>query len=218
MYSAYSAEAFSSSVETAEALQHIMPVFIVLGVIMFVSMAVGLVNYILRGLAINKMSKARGLDNGWLGFIPIAHKYQLGKVAGTIEYGNKKVKNVGLWLILAPMIYGAVFTIGYVISLFPFIFSMVALGNDPAPEAVIAPMMTFISIFTIFILIMVVAQVFVMLFKYLALHKIFSDYNRGQKPVYYLILAMFIPLAESILLFKNSNKPLLAATSACEVD
>jgi hypothetical protein len=61
----------------------------------------------------------------------------------------------------------------------------------------------------IFVLIMMVAQVVWYLVRYLALHKIFSQYSTGQRPVFYLILSMFVPMAGSILLFMHSKRPLL---------
>jgi len=187
----------------------IIPILIFYGVVLLFILGLGLVNYILRGLAIYKMSKARGLENGWLGFIPVAHKYQFGKIAGEIEFGNKKIENAGIWLIILPIIYSTVFFIGYIIALIPFIFSMMSLGNDPSSEEVMGPIIGLMIAIFIFMLVIIVGQVFLYLFKYLALHKIFSHYNSGQKPVFYLIIAIFIPLAESILMYKQSKQPFL---------
>jgi hypothetical protein len=171
------------------------------------------VMYLIRGFAIYNMSNARGLQYGWLGFIPIASRYQLGQVAGEIEFGNKKVTNPGLWLVIVPIIYNVVFMIGYMIIVVPYVISLISLVDNPSPEAVFGPMTVFIIALFVFVFVMIFAQVFVYLFHYLVLHKIFSHYSTGQKPVFYMIIAMFVPLAHDILLFMHSKRPLLSAVT-----
>ncbi|MGL4849693.1 MAG: hypothetical protein ACRC28_12355 [Clostridium sp.] len=45
--------------------------------ILVVSLVLGIINYILTGLAIFKVSKKEGLDKPWLGWIPLGNFYQL---------------------------------------------------------------------------------------------------------------------------------------------
>jgi len=205
----YSSYGYTFNSIDTEALQALIPLFVFLFVILALVFILGIVSYILRGIAIYRMSEARKLEYGWLGFIPIASRYQLGAVAGEIQLGDKKIKNPGIWLLLAPIVYGIVFAIGYMIIMVPYIVKMVMLGDNATPEEVMGPLVAFMFAIFIFVLVMVVAQVFVYLFKYLALHKIFSAYSLGQKPVYYMIIAMFIPLAEPILLYIHSSRPML---------
>jgi len=169
----------------------------------------GIVMYILRGMAIYRMSQARGLKNGWLGFIPYVMYYQLGSIAGEIELGNKKIKNTGLWLLLMPILYGAVLFISYLIMLIPIVAKIISLGDNPTSEEVLSIIPIMLVAIFIVAIIATVAQLFLYLFNYLALHKIFSQYSGGQKPVYYLIIAIFIPYADTILLFRHRNRPLL---------
>ena len=190
-------------------LEAMIPLLIFCLIFLLIIMLLCIISYVLRGLAIYKMSKARGLQNGWLGFIPCANNYQLGMIAGEIELGNKRIKNPGLWLLLLPIIYGIVFTIGYFAMMIPYFISIFSLGSNPMPEEVIGPVTALMFALMIFVLIMLFAQVILYLFRYLALHRIFSHYSTGQKPVFYMIIAMFVPLAESILLFMHSKRPLL---------
>jgi len=195
--------------EIAEGLNVAIPVLILYLCIIGSIVILGFINYVLRGIAIYRMSVNRGIENGWLGFIPYAYNYQLGQLSGEIELGSKKIKNTGIWLLVMPIIYGFVFSAGYAVTMVSFFFRVFSLGRNPMPEEVFKIIPTFIISMIIFVLILLAAQVFLYLFKYLALHKIFSQYNTGQKPVFYLILSMFVPMAEPILLFMHSNKPLI---------
>jgi len=97
-----------------------------------------------------------------------------------------------------------------IIIMIPYIINMISLSQHAySPEAILDPTMTYLVSVMIFSFVMVFAQVIVYLFRGLALHKIFSRYNAGQKPVFYVIISLFVPLAESILLFMHRNKPLL---------
>ena len=199
--------------ELNEVIQLIMPLIAVYLVIIFAALGCGIANYVFRGAAIYTMSANRGISNGWLGFIPYAHNYQLGKLAGEIELGNKKVKKTGVWLLVMPLIYGFIFIAGYIATMLPFFITIFSFGEEPSPEQVMSAMPAFMIGLFIFVLILIVAQVFLYLFRYLALHKIFSLYSGGQKPVFYLILSLFVPLAQAILLFKHRNRPLLETTA-----
>ena len=195
--------------EFTEAMTALGPLLGFFIILMFVIMIAGLVGYILRGVATVNMSKARGLQNGWLGFIPIVRDYQLGEIAGDIEIGDKKITNTGIWLVVVPIIFEIVTIIGLIIVMVPYMVSLAALGVDPAPEAVLGPVTYFTISMTIFMLIIIVAQVFLYLVTYLAYHKIFTRYATGQKPVFYLIIAMFVPLGFPVLLYMLSKRPML---------
>jgi len=205
---------YSVESELAEVLSVLGPLFAILGVIYSLLFLVALVSYILQGLAILNMSRARGLENGWLGFIPIARNWQLGKIAHEIEIGNKKITNPGLWLVLAPIIFFLVFIISYAALILPFVFSIASIAETAAPEAIAGPLSFFTIGMFFFVLIIIAAEVFWYLFLFLSLHKIFSQYEKGQKPVFYLILAMFVPLALPIILFMLSKRPLLPKATA----
>lgn len=56
--------------------------------------------YILKAIAVCKMAKKRGFKNWWLGMIPYANYYMLGKLAGPVRIFGIDVKNVGLFLLI----------------------------------------------------------------------------------------------------------------------
>ena len=67
-----------------------------------------LVGYILQGIGMYTMGKRKGMNNSWLAFIPYARVYFQGELAGSIKLKNKEIKNPGIWLLLLPIISGAV--------------------------------------------------------------------------------------------------------------
>jgi len=194
-----------------DALWDVLPMFFFLLVFYFVLLGVGVTSYVLQGIAIMKMSQNRGIPNGFLGFIPYANIYQLGRVAGEVEIGKKKMKNTGVWLLVLPIAFAIVMTIGMLIIMVPFIVQSVSLGYHNAyPEEFLAgPFMAFFVSLMIFTVVMVLVEAVLYVFQGLVFHKIFSRYADGQKPVYYTLLSLFVPLAFSILLFKFKDKPLL---------
>jgi len=196
---------------TSNEIAAVLPVLLFTLGICLVAWGLQITNYILRGIAIWKMSANRGIAYGGLGFVPIVNRYQLGKLAGEIEFGKKKVKNTGVWLLVLPIALGAVAVIGMILIMVPYTFRMIALDQYPyvSPEMIASPLIGFTVGIVLFTLVMIFAQAILYLFRGLALHRVFSLYHGGQRPVFYTILAIFIPLAESILLFKSRNKPLL---------
>ena len=171
-----------------------------------------LVNYILRGVGIYKMSKNRGLSGGGLGFVPFVHRYQFGKLAGEIQIFNKKIKNTGLWLVFLPVISGIVLGGTYVASFIPMIIS--AIANPTAIDSNPLPFLH--GIFGglgIFVLLAVFAQIIINLIFGLSYHKLYSRYSGGQRPVAYLILTLFVPLAEGIIFFMHRDRQVIAEDS-----
>ena len=194
---------------TDEMMAVFYPIFIFALIIYAVLFIYIFIDYLIKAVAIMKLSKARGLKNGWFGFLPYLRDYQLGSIAGEIQFGGKRIKNPGIWLIIMPFIYSFIISIGMVIMMVPYIAAMLNLGDDPAPEQIVLPVMILLVSSLIFSLIVIIAQVILYLFRGLTLHKIFSQHNEDQKPVFYLIIALFVPMAESIILFKHGKKPLL---------
>jgi|GEM_PF-1461375 len=193
-----------------EGFEAMIPLLVFLGLLYGILLLGGLVSYILRGLAQSNMSKARGMGNHWLGFIPYARNYQLGQIAGEIELGNKVIRNPGLWVLLAPIIFTFVFVVGYVIVMVPYMIGIFRFVETEAVDQLLGSIVLFTIMLLIFVVVVTIAQVFLYLIIYLTYHRIFSHYVKGQKPVYYLIIAMFVPLAASVLLFMLSKKPLLS--------
>lgn len=191
-------------------------VLVLYGVLFGVLFLGWLVNYILRGVGIYKMSKNRGIKNGFLGFIPYAHRYQFGVLAGELEIFNKKMKNTGLWLVLTPIIIGVVLMAYYFVFIISMIITLasnaVTLEYNPWPF-----LSGFFAHLGIFILLAMAAQLVQYLIFGLAYHKLYSHYSEGQRPVAYLLLTLFLPLGEGIVFFLHRNKSVIApCVCVCE--
>lgn len=61
----------------------------------FVFFAIGILFYILQAVGLQAMAKNRGMDNGWLGWIPIANTWLLGQLSGpNVLFGKWEFKNL----------------------------------------------------------------------------------------------------------------------------
>ena len=79
--------------------------------------------YIIKCIAVCKMAKKRGYKNWWLGMIPYANYYVLGKLVGSVRIFNLTVKNVGLIAMIACIAYD-LSSIGMVLAAIQEIFSL----------------------------------------------------------------------------------------------
>lgn len=64
--------------------------------------------FVLKAVAICTMAKKRGFKNWWLGMIPYANFYLLGKIGGPVRIFRMDVKNLGLVVLIASIILDAV--------------------------------------------------------------------------------------------------------------
>jgi len=178
-------------------------VLIFYGLLALLSMA----SYVLQGVGILKISASRGIRNGWLGFIPIGMDYQLGAVSGELELGNRRMKKTRVWLALIPVITNGVFLLIYA-ALFIVIFLMAMSGDFivDRPEVFIS----IIMIVAFFIVLLVVAgSTLHTILLLMAYHKVFSAHYAGARPVFYMLLSGFIPLASGLLLIKAAAAPII---------
>jgi hypothetical protein len=171
---------------------------------------VGLAAYILRGLAILNMSKRLGKKNGGLGFVPFAWAYQLGKLSGEVEFGKKKVKEPGLWALLTGIIMGALPVIFIMLTVLNAVLaaSGMSRGRSPLyPAQITGLIANMFGLFGFLYLLLIVGAIFLWLLYGLMYHKIFSRFDEGQKPVFYTLLSLFVPLAVWILFLTKAKPP-----------
>ena len=64
-----------------------------------------LIGQILGGIGLYTMAKRAGVKHGWLGFVPIANTYLVGKLAGDATLFGKKMKNPGIYALVTEVIY-----------------------------------------------------------------------------------------------------------------
>lgn len=75
------------------------------------------VSLVLGGLALYNMAERAGIKHSWLGFIPFAHTYFAGKVAGEAPFFGRKMKRAGLYAMIAEFVYCAFEVLNLVTSI-----------------------------------------------------------------------------------------------------
>ncbi len=60
--------------------------------------------FILQGMGVYKMAKARNFKRKWLAFIPFANLCYLGKLAGECRFFSSKVKHAGVFAMIAQLV------------------------------------------------------------------------------------------------------------------
>lgn len=82
-----------------------------------VAAALFIVGTVFGGIGLMTMAKNRGVKHGWLGFIPFANTYYAEKFAGECTVFGKKIKHVGLWCMLAEILYVGLSVFSLVVNL-----------------------------------------------------------------------------------------------------
>lgn len=172
--------------------------------------ALAIAKYIINAVGIMRISTARGLSNGWFGFIPIAAQYQIGKIAGEVSTGKKKIKNPGLWLLIILAVMYGVFYVTY-FSVFAWIFSSISRGgygrwnNGPEISMVFAPIMLMLLV----LLVIIVCSYAYSILYIMTLNKIYVCNYETPQALFYTLLSGYIPLALGILLMKAAKAPII---------
>lgn len=66
-----------------------------------------LIGLIFGGIGLYTIAKKTGIKHGWLGFVPFANTYLLGKIAGEANFFGQKMKRAGLYAMLMEIVYSA---------------------------------------------------------------------------------------------------------------
>lgn len=60
--------------------------------------------FVLQGVGLRMMAKKQNIKKSWLAFVPFANIWLLGKLAGTAEFFGQKIKNIGLYTMIAQIV------------------------------------------------------------------------------------------------------------------
>jgi len=77
-------------------------VFAIAGVFSFFFFVVAVVFYVLKSIALQTLAAKRGIENPWLGWIPIADLYIMGLLVNEMDVFGYHLDNLGLW---CPVIF-----------------------------------------------------------------------------------------------------------------
>lgn len=170
--------------------------------IMFVALAVLLVQYIFTGLAIMTIAKNRGIKYPWLIWIPIANNYQLGAVADDIneKLGNKT--NYRIVLLALSIIASVISLFSYVLSAaLELTASSYSYGHGDISYTTGALIFSFLFTF-----IALGVGIAALVFYIKTLYAIFKDYA-PDNAVVFTVLSVIFSFLSGPLLFSVRNKP-----------
>lgn len=174
-----------------------------------------LVSYIMRGFGIMQLSRTLGLSNGWLGFIPIGRDYQLGRMAGDIELGSRRVTNPGLWMALLPVVVNGIFSVIYSGMIFGTFATLIGEASDSFyyhdyyEDRMLPGMTRFLAGFIFLFLFVYAGSIFINLFRLMVMGRVYGYFYTGQRPLFYLVLSAFVPFAAAVLMMKTSKQPVI---------
>ena len=71
----------------------------------FLSIAVALALFMLKGFAVYTMAKRRNFNKLWMAFVPFVNFVLIGKLIGEVKVWGKNIKNLGLFACIAIGVY-----------------------------------------------------------------------------------------------------------------
>lgn len=167
------------------------------------ALLVGLIHYILSGIAILNFAKRTHVKNGWLGFVPFASQWMLGRLS---DVGSTRKKSGKQLLTLYILLNVSVLT--YIGTIGTFAFRMLRNEYDyieyPDPY-----FYGWIAAIITMVVIMIIISTTYTVFYLLTLYRITDNFANGHASSYFIGIFLgyeFFPLAITILLLILSMK------------
>ena len=93
-----------------------------------------LVGLIFGGLGLLKISKRAGIKYGWIGFLPFANTFLIGKLAGETKIMNMRVKRIGLYAMILEILFIGMCVLQLVVNYMPLQLEYVTPFPDEAGQ------------------------------------------------------------------------------------
>ena len=175
--------------------------FVVYGIVLAVSLLIGLVGYILYGVCILRMAKHAGVKNGWLGFIPLANDWMIGRIS---DIGSPRRHSGARILVCALLtLLGSCGLAAWSLSLYATVVT-----NTIADEAALIGQgvgLFFLALLTI------AASICLLVFYCMALYRIAQNFGGANATAWALglILSLFFfaPAVYILLLILSGKTP-----------
>ena len=172
---------------------------VVYGIAIAAALLVGLVGYILYGIALLRMAKRAGVKNGWLGFIPLASDWLLGRlsdVGSTRRHSGARILTCGLLTFLG----------GGIITVWSLSISAAVATGAIVDETALMGHAFGILLFS---LLTVAASICMLVFYCMALYRVAQNFGGANASIWALGLILslfFFQLGTFILLLILSGK------------
>lgn len=173
---------------------------VVYGIVLAAALLVGLVGYILYGIALLRMAKRAGVKNGWLGFIPLASDWLLGRlsdVGSARRHSGARILTCGLLTFLGSGVLTA-----WCLSLYATVVTNTIVVDETA-------LMGHAFGILLFSLLTVAASICMLVFYCMALYRVAQNFGGANASIWALGLILslfFFQLATFILLLILSGK------------
>jgi len=160
------------------------------GVMYVFSLIFVLAQYIMNGIAYLRMAKKLGIPNGWLGFIPIADLWLLGKIADA----NSAKKNNAKRLLVSQIIFWILAVICIISTAIVGVSAAMAVGTSEV-TALTASMIPFAIVLIGFS----VAAVFVAVYQYIAQYRVCDNFGGKNGILWFLGMLLGGMLVSSVV-------------------
>lgn len=177
-------------------------------VIFGIALLFGIAYYIMYGIALLRMAKRAGVKHGWLGFIPFAESWLLGRIS---DVGSTR-RHSGARL-LGFAIATECCAIGFLISLSSMFVRLIADENlyaTVSDEAAVQMVLSASVPLMVFSLLMIVCSICAAVFQCMALYRVGVNFGSSGYGIALVLTAFFCQLATYIILLVLSGK-----TPAC---
>ena len=182
----------------------ISTVLTVYAVSFVIALLVGIACYVMYGIALYRMAKRTGVEHGWLGFIPFANDWLLGRLS---DVGSSRrhsgARILGFEIATRCCAIGF---IGTTVSLLVGLFSSGLLDGTISDDAALSLLMPHLATFWILAVVTMVLAICTAVFQCMALYRIGVNFGSSGYGLALVLTAFFCQLATFIILLVLSGK------------
>lgn len=179
----------------------------VFGILFILGFAVQIALYILNGIGICKMSSSLNISLGWLGFVPVASLFQIGRIGQSyVKRDGRPSAKFSLWLLVCGI---AMYIIAAVLTVFTvlFAFSLISFAEAAIENGDAMRIEMFAGIIPVIILcfILFAIEITYIILYYVNLWRVFSIFD-NKNATLFLVLSIIFPFLASVFVFVIKNK------------
>lgn len=180
-------------------------------VILGIALLVGLAYYIMNGIALLRMAKRTGVKHGWLGFIPFADSWLLGRISdvgSTRRHSGARLLGFTIATECCALGY-----LGAVVAMFVSLFTSGALDGTMTDSELLDFMMPYFGAWGVLMLLLFAVGLCALVFRCMALYRVgvnFGGASGSGFGIALVLTALFCQLATYIILLVLSGR-----TPAC---
>lgn len=182
--------------------------FVVYAIIILIFWGVSIALYLLQAFGIYAISKKLGLNNPWLGFLPIANVYAIGAIGDRASELNGKPSALRKWL-LATCI--GLYVLMFILFFLVFILIICAAqDNEVARESALFSDIVIALLGYLLMIAVAIANKVIMFVSLYRIYKLLDPKNA----TLYIVLSIFFSCSGIILFLLRKNQPQIPINAA----